>query len=121
MTSGILAPAPRSGEYENIGYYKKPDTLMNQDLLVRVIVGPPGLLAFHFVDVPQLTMLKNEMDLPIFADGGQSIIDLFDLLDAQLLELLIGNRHGRRPTWIVVCGHALPPVRGWFLWFQVYQ
>ncbi len=53
---------------------------MRLTLSVTRIKGLPGLLAFNFVDISQLSVLQNKTDLAVIADRIERIVDLFDLV-----------------------------------------
>ena len=88
MASGILSPSPRPIHEFSIRLVYIPLLCSTQafdhapgdiDHRLAVFAGLPGFEAFHFVDVAQLAVLDDEVQLAVFAELGQQIIDFPDL------------------------------------------
>ena len=47
----------------------------------------PGTKTLNFVDVPQLSILDNEVQFSIIAKGSKYFIDMFDLIYRQFFQL----------------------------------
>lgn len=86
MTSGNLSPLPKPSLIFNC-------RSENQYLLLPVF-PVEQLVTFHFIYIPQLAVLYNNMQFAVFPKFVQHFIDLLDALQSQLVQLQAGWKIG---------------------------